>query len=442
MNLKRTQRTGLFWLLLCCGISVLWGYLLERASPDGMIDFKGTFYSARCLLQHNDPYKDGEPLRAYLAEKSDRPLPSDVLRQVLSQDIYLPTTSIFIAPFALLPWGPAHLLWMLLSAGSLAFAALLMWNLAAKFSPLIAGGLICFILANCEAVLATGNTAGIVVGLCVIAVGCFLEEKFVWAGILCLAVSLVIKPHDAGSVWLYFVLAGGVHRKRALQTLLVTVVLGLAAVLWVTPIAPHWMQELHSNILFDQSPAGHGNPGPSSTERGSGPSMVINLQSAIYVFSNDPRIYNPVTYLICGALLVIGLVRTLRSRFSRQGAWLALAAVVPITIIVTYHRPYDAKLLMVAVPACAILWAEGRPIRWLALLVTTAGIVFTADIPLTLLTILSSTFHISTHGLSGQMLTVVLTRPTPLILLAMAIFYLWMYMRRTMPDIECTQVGQ
>jgi hypothetical protein len=276
----------------------------------------------------------------------------------------------------------------------------------------------------------------------VIAVGCFLEEKFVWAGILCLAVSLVIKPHDAGSVWLYFVLAGGVHRKRALQTLLVTVVLGLAAVLWVTPIAPHWMQELHSNILFDQSPAGHGNPGPSSTERGSGPSMVINLQSAIYVFSNDPRIYNPVTYLICGALLVIGLVRTLRSRFSRQGAWLALAAVVPITIIVTYHRPYDAKLLMVAVPACAILWAEGRPIRWLALLVTTAGIVFTADIPLTLLTILSSTFHISTHGLSGQMLTVVLTRPTPLILLAMAIFYLWMYMRRTMPDIECTQVGQ
>jgi len=115
MILKRTRRIGLFWLLLCCGISVLWGYLLERASPDGMIDFKGTFYSARCLLQHNDPYKDGEPLRAYLAEQNNRPLPSPVLRQVLSQDIYLPTTSIFIAPFAMLPWGPAHLLWMILS---------------------------------------------------------------------------------------------------------------------------------------------------------------------------------------------------------------------------------------------------------------------------------------------------------------------------------------
>jgi hypothetical protein len=443
MNLKRTRRIGLFWLLMCCGISVLWGCLLERASLDGMIDFKGTFYAARCLLQHSDPYKSGEPLRAYLAEQNDRPLPSDVLRQVLSQNLYLPTTFIFIAPFAMLPWGPAHLLWMMLSAGSLLLAAHLTWTRAARYSPFISGVFVCFILANCEAVLATGNTAGIVVGLCVVAVWCFLEERFVWAGILCLAFSFAIKPHDAGLVWCYFLLAGGIYRKRALQSLLVTAVLGLVAILWVTPVAPHWMQELHSNILMDQLPGGHGNPGPNSAASGSGPSMVINLQSVIYVFRSNPRIYNSVTYLVCGALLLIGLVRTLRSRFSQQGAWLALAAIVPITIVVTYHRPYDAKLLMLAVPACAMLWAEGRPIRWLALLVTTAGIVFTADIPLTILSILASALHVSTAGLSGQMLTVVLTRPTPLILLAMGIFYLWVYMRRIKPDIECTQqVGE
>jgi hypothetical protein len=443
MILKRTRRIGLFWLLLCCGISVLWGCLLERASPDGMIDFKGTFYAARCLIQHSDPYKDGAPLRAYLAEQNDRPLPSPVLRQVLSQDIYLPTTSIFIAPFAMLPWGPAHLLWMILSAGSLLLAALLMWNRGADYSPFISSALICFLLANCEAVLATGNTAGIVVGLCVVAVWCFLEERFVWAGIVCLAVSLAIKPHDAGLVWLYFLLAGGACRKRALQTLVVTAVLGMAAVLWVTPIAPHWMQEVHSNILFDQSPAGHGNPGPSSAERGSGPSMVINLQSVIYVFRDDPRIYNSVTWLVCGALLLAGLIRTLRARFSERLAWLAVAAIVPITIVVTYHRPYDAKLLLLAVPACAMLWAEGRPIRWLALLLTAAGIVFTADIPLTILTIFSSALHISAAGLPGQVLTVVLTRPTPLILLAMGIFYLWVYLRPSAPDIKfIQQVGE
>jgi len=443
MNLKRTRRIGLFWLLLCCGISVLWGCLLERSSPDGMIDFKGTFYAARCLIQHSDPYKDGEPLRAYLAEQDNPPLPSPVLRQVLSQNIYLPTTFILIAPLAILPWGPAHLLWMILSAASLLLAALLMWNRGVKYSPFISGALICFLLANCEAVLATGNPAGIVVGLCVVAVWCFIEERFVWAGILCLAISLAIKPHDAGLVWLYFLLAGGASRKRALQTLAVIAVIALPAVLWISHVAPHWLPELHANFLAQAAPGGQAYPGPNSANTGSGPSMIIDLQSVVYVFRTDPLIYNSATWLVCGALLLAGLIRTLRSRFSQRGASLAVAAIVPITIVVTYHRPYDAKLLLLAIPACAMLWAEGRPIRWLALLLTAAGIVFTADIPLTILAILLSALHISAAGLSGQVLTVVLTRPTPLILLAMGIFYLWVYMRRTEPDIEfIQQVGE
>lgn len=222
----------MFWLMLCCGISALWGISLERASSDGMIDFKGVYYDARCLLQHRDPYLYGEPARVYLAEQRDHPVISDVLRQVLSLNIYPPTTSIFIAPFAMLPWGSAHRLWMIITSGSLTLAAFLMWNRGANYAPIISGALICFILANCEAVLATGNTAGIMVSLCVVAVWCFLRERFVWVGILCLAVSLAIKPHDAGLVWLYFLFAGGVHRKRALQTLLVTTVLGVLAILW------------------------------------------------------------------------------------------------------------------------------------------------------------------------------------------------------------------
>jgi ABC-type methionine transport system permease subunit len=76
------------------------------------------------------------------------------------------------------------------------------------------------------------------------------------------------------------------------------------------------------------------------------------------------------------------------------------------------------------------LWAEGGLTGWLALLVTSAGIVFTGDIPLTILLILTGNLHISTAGLPGQILTVVLLRPTPLILLLMAIFYLWIYLRR------------
>jgi len=394
-----------------------------------MVDFKGVFYDTRCLLQHIDPYKLGAPLRAYQAEEGGRTSPPEGLRQVLSRNVYMPTASIFIAPFAMLPYGPAHLLWMFLTAGCLSLAAFLMWGSGANYAPVIACSLICFILFNTEASFAIGNPAGIVVGLCVVAVWCFLEERLAWAGILCLAVSLVIKPHDAGLVWLYFLLAGGVYRKRALQTLLITSVFGLASILWVTPIAPHWIEELRSNVVAGLAHGGFNNPGPLTAVNGNGPSMIICLQSALSIFRDDPRFYDPVTYLVCGTLLVICAVRTIRLRFSPASAWLALAAVVPLTILVTYHRPNDAKLLLLSVPACAMLWAEGGPTRWIALLVTSAGIVSTADIPLAFHSIFTRNLHIPTEGLLGQILTVVVMRPVPLILLAMGIFYLWIYLR-------------
>ena len=64
--MTRTQQTALVWLLLC-GIPVFWGYSTQRTTPDGMLDFKGVYYDARYLIQHIDPYQDGEPLRVYLA---------------------------------------------------------------------------------------------------------------------------------------------------------------------------------------------------------------------------------------------------------------------------------------------------------------------------------------------------------------------------------------
>jgi hypothetical protein len=395
-----------------------------------MLDFKGVYYGTRCLLQHDDPYKSGEPLRVYQAAGGLLPQSGDGLRQNLTWDIYLPSTSIFIAPFAMLPWDPARMLWTILTAASLVFAGFLIWNLNAKDSPLISGALICFILANSEVLFVTGNPAGIAISLCVVAVWCFFRNRFIWAGIVCLAFSLAIKPHDAGFVWLYFLLAGGIYRKRALQTLVLVAVLMVSACLWVSSIAPNWIGELHSNLLAASATGMNSDPGPVNPIYKSSPGMIIDLQSTISAFRDDPRIYNLISYLVCGALLLAWSVRTLRMPFSQRRAWLAFAAIVPLTLLVIYHRPYDAKLLLLTVPACAMLWAEGGKIRWLALLVTTAGIVLTADVPLIILMTLTKNVPIYAPRLSGQILTAVLTRPTPLILLAMGIFYLWIYVRR------------
>jgi len=427
--MKRMNQTGLAWILLACGISVFWGYPIQRNSSDGMLDFKGVYYGARCLLQHQDPYTVGGPLHIYLAEDGAHAYVSEVLQQVLSLNVYLPTAYTFIIPLAVLPWGLAHLLWLFLTAAAYILAAFLIWKIAKSHLPGVFLFLICFLLANSEAIFATGNTAGIAISLCVVAVWCFLEDRFVPAGILCLAVSLAIKPHDTGMVWLYFLLAGGSYRKRALQTLVVAAALGLPAIFWISHIAPHWVWEWQSNLLAQSAPGGACDPGPNTPNSGSGPSMIINLQSAVYMFSHNPRIYNLVSYLVCGSLMLIWSYRTLWARLSRRTAWLALAAIVPLNVLMTYHRPYDAKLLLLAFPACAMLWAEGGSVRWVALLLNIAGIASTADIPLTVLWVYTRNLRISTTGMYGQIENVLLTRPVPLILLLMGIFYLWVYLR-------------
>ena len=94
-------------------------------------------------------------------------------------------------------------------------------------------------------------------------------------------------------------------------------------------------------------------------------------------------------------------------------------------MLVTYHRTYDAKLLLLSIPACALLWVEGGLIGWLAVIVTGAGIVMTGDIFLVGFLRLTSKMTVEATGMAGKILTVLLTRPASLALLVMAVFFVW-----------------
>jgi hypothetical protein len=233
-----------------------------------------------------------------------------------------------------------------------------------------------------------------------------------------------------GLIWLYFLLAGGVYRKRAMQTLLVMVAIGLPSVLWVWHVSPHWVQELYSNMLSVSVHGGFNDPGPASTGP-HGAARMINLQTVISVFRDDPRIYNLASYLICGLLLLVWAFTTLRSRPSPKRAWLALAAIAALSLLPVYHRQYDAKLLLLTVPACAMLWAEGGLIGWIALFVNTAGFVLTGDLSWGILSVFVGNLHLPVTRLCVEILKAVEVFPVPLILLVMGIFYLWVYVSRS-----------
>jgi hypothetical protein len=62
--------------------------------------------------------------------------------------------------------------------------------------------------------------------------------------------------------------------------------------------------------------------------------------------------------------------------------------------------------------------------------------VLTGDLPLAILSNLPLG-HLGTKGILEQLRTLLLIRPTSLILLVMGIFYLWVYVQRTARDTDC-----
>ena len=414
---------GLQMLLLGCVFFVAIGALMEYFNPLGMTDFLQIYSSSRAIAHHHDPYKPDELLAFYEADTGGVPTDSSVVSSTYRKIVFiapnLPTTLFLVAPLAALPWKVAVILWMALIAACFILACYSIWSFGAESAPRLYGVLILLILVNSGLLLSTGNTAGLVVSLTVIAVCCFLRDRFIPAGVLCLAIALAIKPHDAGPIWLYFLLAGGAQRKRAILSAALTAVIIVPAVLWVSHSAPHWAPELQSNLAGGLSQGGLNNPGPT-TQGGRGIGQIISLQAVLSLIRDDARFYNPVAYIICSVLLLLWCVRTLRTRSSLRMAWLALAVISALTMLPFYHRTYDARLLLLAIPACASLWMEHRAIGRSALLLTLAAIILTGDI---FWVVLFQVTHYSAPSVTFGMI------PAPLILLAVSGFYLWIYLR-------------
>lgn len=422
-------------LLIAGGLILVWlGSGVARSKPLGGLDFRALYEGAACLLHHHDPF-DPATVRAYYRATGDAQLYPDWALYTLSLLNYPPTIYPFTTPFALLPWQIAQMLWTGLTTMSLLAAALAMWKRAEKHAPLVAGCLVGFLLSNSEVILGGGNVAGFAVSFCVLGAWCWIEDRWAWLGVLLFAASLAMKPHDGGFIWLYFLVVGGRFRRRAGQTLALDVVLGLASMLWVWQVAPHWFGELRQVMAVYASHGGANDPGivgnPTSLFRSSAkavyPGMVCDLQSIVAVFWDDPRFYNPFTYLFCAPFLAVWAITAVRSRSSIGGAYLAIAAVVPFTLLITYHRTTDTKLLLLTVPACALLWARGGKIGKLALMLTGLGILLTGDISLVILGMLESPPDWMHADWLHKIPMVFLYRPVPIILVAMGSFYVWVF---------------
>lgn len=427
--MKQARLDSFLLFVIGCAIFVGVGVLYARSSLVSQVDFKCLYYGSRCFLQHSDPYRQSDLLRVYQAAAADHPSDTAAIQRIVALYVNLPSALVFAAPFAMLPWGPAHWLWMSFTAVCFIFATYMMWRDGVRTAPRISGLLIFLFLCGSELLVEVGNDAGIAVALCVIAAWCFLEDRFVWAGTLSFALSLLLKPHVTGPILLYFLLSNQKNRKYALRTVAVTLLFGAAAVLWVYHVVPHWSSELHANLREIAAVNGVNDPGPAAMDTPAHGARMVSLQTVFSLLNGEPHFYNLASYIVCAPLLIIWTVTTIRTGFSKGSAWLAIADIAVLSMLPLYHRQHDTRLLLLLVPAMATLWAYGGIIAKIGFWLTSACALLTGDVVCEFLAETANRLGLPAHGLPDHLLNLGMTRPAPLILLATGAFYLWAYVR-------------
>jgi hypothetical protein len=318
-------------------------------------DYRIVSSSARCLTDNCDPYNSNDMRRAYIVHDGDLNESVNSVAFRPYQALYLPSSLFWILPFTVLQWKGSLALWIGSCGLVMVVASALMADLCRHQKPTVSLILLGLFLALSITLL--GNPSILAVGLCVIGVWCFLKDRYLVLGILCLGLSLAVKPQIAGLVVLYFLFSGRAPW-CAIAVLVLGVILCLPGLLWIThdPAAANWRQELRVNLARSSAKGGLNDPGPTNWW---GAADMTCIQALVSIFDNDPSVYNLAAYTVTGILLLIWAFIAWRAKPSANKDLLGVASIACLTLLPVYHRGYDALLLLLIFPAISLLCTEG-----------------------------------------------------------------------------------
>lgn len=435
VRMKQARLDGLYLFLLGCTLFVFIGIEVEHAADWAMIDFKALYYPSKTFLEHGDPYNPADVTRVLQREGLVTTGAPEIQDWVQAHFFYPPSIFVVSLPAAMLPFKWSHLVWMGLSLASILAAAFLMWNTdCTRSSPALAGGFVALLLLNSELVVAGGNVAEIAIALTIVSTWCFLEERCSALGVWCLALSLMLKPHEGGVILLFLLTASSKLRKRALQSLVLAGLLCLPLALAVNQMCPSWIHEVRDRLTHLAVQGGGNDPGPTGI---GWPTTMIHLPTLVSMWKNDPAFYNAVSDVVGGGLLLLLIFKTVQGKTSYGKTWSAMAVLAPLTLLAIYHRRYDSLLLLLSVPACVALWSVAKRIGLAALALTTFAYFFSGDNYWFVARYIVHRIQTHNAALADRLRAPILIFPAPLSLLLMTAFFLWIYLFEPHNVVPC-----
>ncbi len=217
--------------------------------------------------------------------------------------------------------------------------------------------LVLLILVPGEHSFALGNPAIFAISLLAIGIYFLFRGRFPLPGAFALMLSLAVKPQIGGLIVLYL-LARGIHRRYALVAAAGALALLISAglILSLHASSAGWPSDLGANISASLKAGAINDPCPIIDNA----PADINLQALTNIFIADEREFNAAAYAVFLLLAAVLIVAVVRTNAGREMNYLTIGALSALTLMPVYHRYYDARMLLITIPAVVIVYQKRR----------------------------------------------------------------------------------
>lgn len=328
-----------------------------RGINTGGADFSGRYAMTRALLHGADPY-DRAVQQTFMEHGGGDP------EGWISSPVDPPSALMVYLPFALLPWSVAAPAFSLTGLGLYLLACLTVvrW-LGLQKHRFAAGIFLCLALvfspthtmaSVCNPVLLAGP-------LIILGVALASMNRQAAGGIL-LGVAIATKPQLAIPMLAFFIAR---RRWLSLSAGAGTASLLLAVgVLWVMPINSNWFSDMKTTALAMSGLN-------VSIDQGIGRFDRIHAEILLNLMFEQPRtsaLAAKIIVCLTGMLWLIIALKRFPSSIKPEMEVLVLMPLLAMNLLVVYHRPYDAVILLPVLGA-AIVWMMAPRMRTIGILI-------------------------------------------------------------------------